>query len=254
MKKKILSFSLWGDIRTYCIGAIKNVLLASIYFPDWICRIYYDCSVPECIIDYLKKCNNVDLVYIKTPSGGKVWKQDGQFGSLWRYYVFNDEDVEIWAARDTDSRISPYEKQELDKFIESDDVIHGIRNTNEIFARGGTVALKNFNHGIDTRFVNNKKLDIFEMTKHINKTNSKFYVDEKFLVNDLFPLFSKKYSWSPRKPNIEHFDYLGQYVCQVLDEYDQILDKNGKPSFNSKNNYDDLHEMLDEYKIKIGFN
>ena len=35
--KKIISFSLWGDILTYTQGAIKNVELAKEVFPDWIC-------------------------------------------------------------------------------------------------------------------------------------------------------------------------------------------------------------------------
>ena len=26
--KKIISFSIWGNIRLYCIGAIKNALIA----------------------------------------------------------------------------------------------------------------------------------------------------------------------------------------------------------------------------------
>ena len=53
--KKIISFSIWGDIRLYCIGAIKNALIAQKIFPEWICRYYYDSTVPNIIIDYLKK-------------------------------------------------------------------------------------------------------------------------------------------------------------------------------------------------------
>ena len=60
-KKRIISFSLWGKIRLYCIGAIKNALLAQKYFPEWICRFYYDSSVPLCIINYLNSLKNTEL-------------------------------------------------------------------------------------------------------------------------------------------------------------------------------------------------
>ena len=38
--KKIISFSLWGDNTRYLFGAIQNIELAKIYYPDWICRFY----------------------------------------------------------------------------------------------------------------------------------------------------------------------------------------------------------------------
>ena len=65
MKKKIISFSLWGKIRLYCIGAIKNAILAKKFFPGWICRFYYDKSVPEKIINKLKELDNTELVFIE---------------------------------------------------------------------------------------------------------------------------------------------------------------------------------------------
>ena len=139
--KKIISFSLWGKIRLYCIGAIKNALLAKKHFPDWVCRFYYDETVPEVIINYLKSLTNTELVFIETPSGSTKFKENGQFGMLWRYYPFNDDDIEIWLARDTDSRISPYEKEIIDKFIESKNIIHNFRNENEGVIRGGMFAI-----------------------------------------------------------------------------------------------------------------
>ena len=38
--KRIISYSLWGDSKFYCQGAIDNVGLAQIYYPDWVCRFY----------------------------------------------------------------------------------------------------------------------------------------------------------------------------------------------------------------------
>ena len=45
--KKIISFSLWGDIPTYTEGAIKNVQLAKEVFPDWICRFYIPAGISK---------------------------------------------------------------------------------------------------------------------------------------------------------------------------------------------------------------
>ena len=49
--KKIISFCVWGNNPKYCIGAIKNAILAKQIYPDWICRYHCDKSVPKDIIE-----------------------------------------------------------------------------------------------------------------------------------------------------------------------------------------------------------
>jgi len=44
--KKVISFSLWGNIKLYTIGTVKNAILAKKIFPDWIVYVYYDNTVP----------------------------------------------------------------------------------------------------------------------------------------------------------------------------------------------------------------
>ena len=54
MISKIISFSLWGDNPKYCVGVIKNILLAYKHFPGWIVHVYYDDTVPNEILDHIE--------------------------------------------------------------------------------------------------------------------------------------------------------------------------------------------------------
>lgn len=254
--KRIIVFSLWGKIPCYTIGAIKNALLAKKYFPKWICRYYYDNTVPNIIIDKLKSLDNTELIYIEKPSGGNNWKEPGQFGMLWKFYSFNDDDVEIWMSRDTDSRISPYEKKYIDEFINSDRIIHSFRDNKEPLLRGGMTTFKNYtlidNKYKDNRIVNAKKLDIKEMMNYIIQDNTPFYSDEIFLKNKILPIYKNYYSYNLRNDGTILFPpYCGSYVGIVLDEYDNKIDKNNNTTFNYKNNYYDLYALLENYKIHI---
>ena len=249
--KKIISFSLWGKIRLYNIGAIKNALLAKKYFPDWICRFYYDTSIPSEIINYLKDLDNVELVYIDIPSGGEKYKEDGQFGMLWRYYPLNDDNVDIWLARDIDSRISPYEKKKIDQFINSSNIIHCFRHKDGPNIRGGLFSFKNYSNNnnikIDNRIINNKKLDIYNLFLYINQYNTKFYTDENFLKDKIYPLYKTKYSWDYRLFDNKLSSYFGRYVGDVIDEYDNNINKNTTSDFNNHTKYDDLNEIIKKY-------
>ena len=42
--------------------------IKSIVFPEWVVYIYYDITVPNIIIDYLKKMDNVELKFINKRS------------------------------------------------------------------------------------------------------------------------------------------------------------------------------------------
>ena len=253
--KKIISFSMWGKMRLYCIGAIKNALLAKKIFPGWICRYYYDNSVPEIIINYLKSLDNTELVYMDKPSGGTKYKDKGQFGMHWRHYPINDDDVEIFLPRDTDSRLSRFEYVKINEFINSNAILHTISDTTEKMCRGCGTSFKNYLNGHDTRVVKCKKLNIHDILKNVNRNNCGLYVEEGFLNNILYPKYSHKCLRIPRihHKNPELFDpqITGTFVGQVLDEYDVPINKNGNQAFNYKYNYDDLYTLLDGYKILI---
>jgi hypothetical protein len=119
MGKKIISFSLYGSRAEYTIGAICNAELAKIIYPGWICRFYYGDSVPKEIIEELSGYDNVELVRMEEDSSNTY--------RMWRFLVC-ENDVDIVLYRDADSRLSFREKKIVDIFIDSEYLIHDIRD------------------------------------------------------------------------------------------------------------------------------
>jgi len=118
--KKIISYSLYGSHPKYCYGILCNVEQAKIIYPDWICRIYYDDTVPISTISELQLQENVEVVNM---SG-----IDEYYKMSWRFLAIDDSDVEIMISRDADSRLSWREKTCVDIFIESEKLLHSIRD------------------------------------------------------------------------------------------------------------------------------
>jgi hypothetical protein len=120
--KKIISYSLWGNLPLYTVGAISNVKLAKEIYPGWVCRFYiHKPSVPQWVIDELNKFDNVEIVFYEDDVG---WG-----GMLYRFYPATEDDVEIMLSRDTDSRLSLREKACVDNWLKSNKNLHVIRDT-----------------------------------------------------------------------------------------------------------------------------
>ena len=121
--KKIISFSLYGTIPKYTIGALKNAHLAAEIFPDWICRFYVGRSTYTALprlIKQLEELSNVEVVYMN---------EEGDYTSLfWRFYPCAEDDVSVMMSRDTDSRISYREKSAIAEFMNSTFEFHVIRD------------------------------------------------------------------------------------------------------------------------------
>lgn len=108
--KLLISFSLYGDNPKYTEGAVQNVLLANIIYPNWTCRFYVDNSVPKKITNEL-----LDLgaqVYLIKSS--KIKKRQR---SLWRFLPLNEVCRVIF--RDTDSRVNSREKTIIEEWLKS---------------------------------------------------------------------------------------------------------------------------------------
>ena len=56
---KIISMSVWGNNPSYSVGAIKNAQIAKELFPDWVCRIFVDGTVPTHYVEEMLKMPNV---------------------------------------------------------------------------------------------------------------------------------------------------------------------------------------------------
>lgn len=116
---KIISISVWGDNPSYSIGAIKNSKIAKELFPDWICRIFVDKSVPTNYIDEMSTLSNVELAQVDDKS---------IFGAFWRFYSMFQSDDDIVISRDSDSRLSEREFRCIDEWIKSDKKFSIIRD------------------------------------------------------------------------------------------------------------------------------
>ena len=55
MKKRVVSFSLWGDNPDYTIGAIRNAQLAQTVYPGWESWFYVASSVRDDVVMELEK-------------------------------------------------------------------------------------------------------------------------------------------------------------------------------------------------------
>lgn len=120
--KKVISFSLWGSNPDYTLGAIKNAILAKIYYPDFECWFYiHKDTVPNEIIDNLLKLDNSVIIF-----------KEGDLTTckpmMWRFKAIDEPDVEVMMCRDTDTRILLREKLAVDQWLNSNKLFHIMRD------------------------------------------------------------------------------------------------------------------------------
>jgi hypothetical protein len=172
--KKIISFCLYGSDLRYSNGIICNLELAKIIFPDWICRIYYGDSVPSEVIERIKNYSNAELVLMKEGP-------DELFPMIWRFLAIDDEDVEVMISRDADARLSYREKECVDIFLNSDSILHSIRdNPSHPDIMGGMWGIKK-----------NDRVKIKELS--VGWNGIIYDYDQKFLREKVVPYFSDSY-------------------------------------------------------------
>ena len=191
MKKKIISFSLWGDNPTYTVGAIKNAKLAEEIYPGWICRFYTARpSVPEDIINQLSELKNTELVFMDDPelrvetepTRRSLFTFEGMF---WRFDAAIDSDVMI--SRDTDSRLGPREKAAVDEWLNSDKDFHIMRDNIQhgLPIMGGMWGVRN-------GLLSNIEELIDNYRTSTKKTTNQFNDDQLFLLHQVYPLVYDK--------------------------------------------------------------
>jgi hypothetical protein len=178
--KKIISYSLYGSNKKYCIGMLENLKINKKKLPDWETYIYYSEDVPEIYIEMYKEYNPV---LIKCKLSEFKWE-----GPLWRFRLFNDKDVDIFISRDADSRITDREIEFVNDFISSDKSFHIIRDHPDhnltILAGMFGVKVKDFNNKYKIKTINEY---ITDYKKKYHKNIDKF-PDQYFLRDIIWPL------------------------------------------------------------------
>ena len=117
-QNKLLSFSLYGEGKKYCVGMIKNVKLSNEIYPGWKVRVYLDASVPEVYVKELLGlgADVIDMSHTNVP------------GMYWRFLPLDDKTVDVFAVRDADSRLSNREKLAVDEWLSTDRPLHVMRD------------------------------------------------------------------------------------------------------------------------------
>jgi hypothetical protein len=119
MKKRIVSFSLFGSGPLYLEGAVRNAQLVARVYPGWIARMYVSQEIPLSCIDRLQQCGAEVVVKERT---GLI---DGMF---WRFLPAGEPDVDAVAVRDVDSRLTHREFAAVEEWLESGFSLHIMRD------------------------------------------------------------------------------------------------------------------------------
>lgn len=117
---KVISFSLWGSNPVYTVGAVRNAEIAKELFPDWKCIFYCFNTVPQDIVHKLKLMDNAIVRLVDSDGDNR-----GMFN---RFLPAEEENIDYYICRDTDSRLSPREKLAIDDWIASGKDFHIIRD------------------------------------------------------------------------------------------------------------------------------
>ena len=203
---KIISFSLWGSLAKYTVGALENAKLALEIYPEWICRYYVGKSTfrdaPE-IIAHLSKMDNVQIIAMEDEGD---WS-----GMFWRFLACADLDVDIVLSRDCDSRLSWREKFAVDEWINSGKSFHIMKDhpQHDCHILGGM-------WGTRTNKLRNIDLLISNF-----KVDNYWQVDQEFLSEVIFPMvkddcFIHDEFYGGAKFPTQRIDY--QFVGEVFDE------------------------------------
>lgn len=117
---KVISYGVWGNNPFYTVGAIKNADLAETLLPDWTCIFYCFESVPSDIVRELQSRKNC----IVRPVSGNGDRRS----AVQRFFPAEEDGVEYFLSRDTDSRLSPREVLAVNEWIADGTDVHIIRD------------------------------------------------------------------------------------------------------------------------------
>ena len=222
--KKVIAFSLWGQIKPmdgysyqtqlmYSNGAIKNLEIQKDkkIYSDWIIRIYLNNTVPIEIQNKIKDLGGeiVDMTGSKVP------------GMFWRFFPMNDNDVDVFIVRDTDSRINKREEAAVNEWLSSDKILHVMRDHPHHYYKilGGMWGYRN----------SLKRIDIIKpMNDFLKQRKYKFKrMDDMIFLDSIYDkLVGKtmehdqffKFKFSQPFPDDSYKDDYYHYVGEIFDE------------------------------------
>lgn len=171
---KVFSFCIFGNQQKYLDGLIKNIEIINKEFPDFYIWIYSGTSITA---EYIKKLETFhNIKYIQT-------KYDDMKLAYIRLLPIEDQNVEIFFSRDTDSRITERDIWCINEFIKSDKKYHTIRDHyyHKSNIMVGLFGAKQNNITISDKFI------------ELDNSNGVYNIDVDFM---------NKYLWDTIKDNL----------------------------------------------------
>ncbi|WP_315831649.1 hypothetical protein [Bradyrhizobium prioriisuperbiae] len=120
--RRIISFSLYGNLPLYTDGAITNAELATHLYPGWTVRFYVDETTPADVVSALR-ARQAEILRVAAPRLGPM------YGRYWRFWVAAETGIERFIVRDVDSRLNTREAAAVDDWIRSDKSVHVMRDS-----------------------------------------------------------------------------------------------------------------------------
>lgn len=126
----IISFSLYGSVPKYCIGAIKNTDLAAQFYPDWTCLFFVTPSVPSDIVKAILERRNTRIFTMPDYDPSNPVSMENVPGMFMRMLPMDDMPFtwERIIVRDADSRICQREVEAVREWVESGKILHVMRD------------------------------------------------------------------------------------------------------------------------------
>ena len=116
---KLISYSLYGNIEKFNLGAIQNAKIGKSLFPDWNQRFHIEVGTDEAVIKILRSLGMEVRIMEKSVGHG---------GMFWRFLPVTELNIERVLVRDCDSRISAREKHLIEIWLDSNAPLHIIRD------------------------------------------------------------------------------------------------------------------------------
>lgn len=174
----------------YCGGAIENIRLASIYFPDWICRFYVSSDCPAISVLRNMNCEVVEMPPQKGIDRREPnWKWNIEhIGMFWRYFIIDElKDGDCAIFRDTDSRLSKRDSDCVNDWLASPYLAHRIHECqahHNSWAMGGLF-------GVRGGVLSGVKESIEKWVEYYKRLNHDYiFIDLLWLTNVLGPIIN----------------------------------------------------------------
>ncbi len=239
---------MYGDNPKYLIGAIKNVLLAQKYMPDWECRFYIGKDVPKIITHTLNLFDNTNLIYM-------TFEEHRIFEIAHRFLVFSDPEVDVAIVRDLDSRISARDILAVEEWLDSGLSFHIMKD----HSVGHNCLIPGGMFGARAEKVRDTK----ELLIKFFQENPYYIygVDQVFLAEDIYPLIKDDcfyhtpyFECNPTGSSVQkdfptENRYPLNYVGAAVDEEDNYVyavDINAAIANNGINKYEYDFDLLEK--------